>query len=116
MKDINNNKSMTFQEALQDPSLAHVHDAIRFLEKTDSRDIFPKKYEHSMIDLAVEDAIKLFETNPNMQLKTVISTILSAFDDDISADLILKMTKNIIKEWHSLSTSLKQKNQTAVAA
>jgi hypothetical protein len=116
MENIDKNKSMTFEEVLQDPSLAHLHEAIHFLEKTATKDIFPKKYELSMIDLSVENTIELLGKNPNMPLKTVISTIISSFNDDLSAELILKMTKSIIKEWQNLSTSFKQEKPKAIAA
>jgi hypothetical protein len=116
MKNIDKNKSMTFEEVLQDSSLAHLHEAIRFLEKTPNKDVFPKKYERSMIDLSVENTIELIGENPNMPLKTVISTVISSFDDDLSADLILKMTKNIIKEWQNLPPSFHQEKQKAIAA
>jgi hypothetical protein len=116
MENIDKNKSMTFEEALNDSSLAHVHEAIRFLEKTPNKDVFPKKYELSMIDLAIENAIELLMKKPDMPLKTLISTIISSFDDDLSADLILKMTKNIIKEWQKLSPSFLQEKPNAIAA
>lgn len=116
MENIDKNKSMTFEEALQDSSLAHIHEAIRFLEKTPNKDVFPKKHELSMIDLSVENAKEFFVKNPKMALKTVISTIISSFDDDLSANLILKMTKSIIKEWQNLSASFHLENPKAVAA
>jgi hypothetical protein len=116
MKNTEKNKSMTFEEALQDASLAHIHASIRFLQKTPSKDIFPQKYAASMVDLAVEEAIELFETHPSMPLKTVISTVIASFPNDLSADLILKMTENIIEEWHIQSASLQKENQTAIAA
>jgi hypothetical protein len=116
MKNIEKNESMTFEEALQDASLASIHETIRFLQKTPSKDIFPKKYELSMIDLAVEEAVELFDTRPSIPLKTVISTVIASFPDDLSADLIVKMTENIVKEWRTLSVSLQEKNQIAIAA
>lgn len=106
MENSKKNRTMTFEEALQDPSLVHIHDGLRFLQKTDSKDIFPKKYEKSMIGLAVTDAVNLFKKNPNMPLKKVISTIIASFDDDLTADLILKMTKQIIEKWGKLSSAL----------
>jgi hypothetical protein len=106
MENSKENKTMTFEEALQDPSLAHIHEGLRYLQTTPSKDVFPKKYEKSMIGLALTDVVKLFEKNPNMPLKKVIATIINSFDDDLSSDLILKMTPKIIDKWKTLSATL----------
>jgi hypothetical protein len=100
------NKTMTFEEMLADPEFAHVHEGLRYLQRTPPNEIFPKKYEKSMIGLALEDTVLLFNEKPNMPLKMVISTIIAGFDDDLSADLIIKMTPKIIDKWKTLSLAL----------
>lgn len=106
MENIKENRTMTIEEMLEDPSFSHAHEGLRYLQRTDPKDFFPKKYEKSMIGLALEDAVKLFQKNPNMPLKKVIATIIDSFDDDLRADLILKMTKQIIEKWEKLSAAL----------
>ena len=61
MENRTENKTMTFEEALQDPSLAHVHEGLRYLQKTPPEAHFPKKYEKSMINLAIEDTVNLLQ-------------------------------------------------------
>jgi hypothetical protein len=114
MENLKENRTLTFEEALQDPSLAHIHEGLRYLQKTPPKDIFPKKYEISMVGIALEDTITLFQKNPNMPLKMVVSTIIASFDDDLSADLIVKMTPKIIDKWKTLS--VKVAAQTEVLA
>ena len=103
MENKKENRTMTFEEALQDPSLAHIHEGLRYLQKTPPEAHFPKKYEKSIINLAIEDTVTLFNQKPNTPLKMVISTIMAGFDDDLSADLILKMTPKIIGKWEQLT-------------
>jgi hypothetical protein len=54
------NKTMTFEEMLADPEFAHVHEGLRYLQRTPPNEIFPKKYEKSMIGLALEDTLFFF--------------------------------------------------------
>ena len=112
MENSKDNKTMTIEEMLSDPSYAHIHEGLRYLQKTNPKDIFPKKYEKSMIGLALTDAVNLFKKNPNMPLKKVISTIIASFDDDLTADLILKMTKQIIEKWGKLSSTLSTQTES----
>lgn len=96
---------MTFEEMLADPEFAHAHEGLRYLQRTPPNELFPEKYEKSMIGIAQEDTVELFEKNPVIPLKMVVSTIIAGFDDDLSADLILKMTPKIIDKWHTLSVA-----------
>ena len=111
MENIKENRTMTFEEMLADPSFSHVHEGLRYLQRTDPKDIVPKKYEKSMIGLALTDTVELFQKNPNMPLKKVIATVINSFDDDLRADLILKMTKQIIEKWEKLSAALPAKTE-----
>ena len=58
-------KTKTFDEVLQDPEQPLLHEAIHVLRKTPFKDAFPKKYEMSVIDIAMETVTELFEENPN---------------------------------------------------
>jgi hypothetical protein len=100
MKD---NQELTFDDVLQTPELSHLHDLIHYLEKTPFQDIFPKKYEMSMEDATIREVRTLFQDNPYCSLKSVIAKALDKLPDDLSAILLLKMTKLIIQEWGTLS-------------
>jgi hypothetical protein len=97
------NKPMSFDEVLQTPELSELHEVIRYLQKTPNKDIFPKKYEMSMEDATIREVGRVFQDNPYCALKIVIMTVLEKLPDDLSAILILKMTKLIIQEWGTLS-------------
>ena len=111
MKEIKENKDLTYEEALNDPSLAHIHDLIRYVQKTPFSQMFPKKHELTLIGLAESKTRKLFIENPNMPLKTVLTTVFEPLTDDIPAPLVLKLTKKIIQKWESLSATLPQNNE-----
>jgi hypothetical protein len=115
MESLKGNRTMTFEEMLADPEFAHIHEGLRYLQKTPPNELFPKKYEKSMIGLALTDTVELFQKNPNMPLKMVISTIIASFDDDLSADLILKMTPKIIEKWKKMSLALSPRIEALAA-
>lgn len=116
MKKKEDNKSMTIEDLLQDPSFAHVHDALRYVMNTPASQLIPKKHELVLTDLVEQEIKELYNQTPNLPIKKVLSTIFEALTDDIPAPLMLKLTKKIINKWHKLSTALPQVNQTAVAA
>jgi hypothetical protein len=105
MENVKGSRTMTFEEMLADPEFAQAHEGLRYLQRTPPNELFPEKYEKSMIGLALTDTNDLFQENPDMPLKTVVSTVIASFDDDLSADLILKMTPEIIDKWHTLSAT-----------
>ena len=111
MKNMEKSKSMTYEEALQDPSIAEFHDFIRYVQKTPFSKMFPKKHQMSLLSIVGMDTRKLFIENPNLQIKTVVTTILQPLTEDIPAPLVLKLTKKIIQKWESLSATLPQNNE-----
>ena len=111
MKNNEKYTSTTFEAALQDASLGHLHEAIKSVKGKTGKEIFPQKYELSMISVALCDAEKLFEANPHLPLKTVVTTILASFADDLSADLIVKITQKIIAKWEHLAANRRVSNQ-----
>ena len=115
MKNLGQHKSISFEEALKDASLVHFHEAIRSVQNKSNKDISPKKYEKSMLNLAESDTVRFFKENPNMSIKTIVATIIQSFPDEVSPDIILKMTKKIVEKWQNLSASYRQENQTIVA-
>ena len=95
---------MTYEEVLQNPSLAHFHEAIQVLQNRSHTAIFPKQYESAMMSVAESHAVKLFEKNAQIPLKTAVSKVIARFPNDLSADLIAKMTNQVIEKWTELST------------
>lgn len=101
------NKQITMEEALEMPELAHLHEAIRYVQTTPFKKMFPNKYKALVEDSVLQKTYELFEKSPDMPLKNVVSTVLAhAYDDSISAELILQMTQLIIQKWVHLSTPI----------
>jgi hypothetical protein len=103
-----NADGITSEQILQMPELAHLYEAVRFLEGKDGRDLFPRKYQESMLSLAERDAYALFKKNPNLPIKEVLVRILDTYPSDIRGDILLKMTQRIIEEWTELLSKVHQ--------
>lgn len=90
---------------LASPELAQqFEDIINYVQVTPFKKMFPNKYKALVEQSILEKTYELFEKSPNMSLKNVVSTVLrDAYDDSISAELILQMTQRIIDEWGYLS-------------
>jgi hypothetical protein len=97
---------ITSEQILQIPELAHLHKAVLFLEQNKGKRLFPKKYEASMIDLGAEKTYKLLKEQPTMPLKEALVAILSSFKSDLSGELLLKITQEIIKTHEKLSKNV----------
>ena len=50
-----------------------------------------------------------------MPLKKVVSTIINYFDDDLTADLILKITQATLEKWQTLSADLPVQKEAMAA-
>ncbi len=103
-------KSIPFEEAMQMPEYAHLHDTLRHLNSAKPSVIFPKHHERSMEYIAENKVLALFEESPNLSLNNALSIVLKQLPEDISAPLLLKLTSFIIEKWAYLSTSHLQKN------
>lgn len=113
MKENKNNKTLTFDEALQNPALAHVKDALQHLQHAPASQLIPKKHA-LVLTLTVErKVLKLHKENPNMPIKKVITTVFEPLTDDIPAPLMLKLTQTIIDMWAKLSSTVYQDNAVA---
>ena len=106
MKNIVENKTITMEEALLDPSYAEVHEDLRYVLntvlKTPYKDRMPKHYEKSMTSLTLERAVELFEKQPNMPIKAVLNALWQYIPEDTSASLVLNITKKVIEKWEQL--------------
>ncbi len=106
---------MTFEEALQDPSLTHYHEVIHFLEENKDTILFPEKYMMSLkltVDLSLR---QLFEEAPNMPLLKVLINTFDGMNDKLPLEMILEITTHILKEWEKLSVSTQKTEQLQAA-
>jgi hypothetical protein len=101
----------TAEQIREIPELAHLYDAVLFLEQNKGKRLFPKKYEASMIDLGEERARKFFKLHPTMPLREAVAAILGSFTSDIPGDVLLKMTQKIIETWEKLSSTIHRKER-----
>ena len=105
MKNNKNNEGvirLTEDEILNDPSLAHFHEAVRFMQRTPSKDIFPKKYEAGVITAALDNLHELFEENPNKSLRKILKDVIGRLPNDITPLLLSKVIQNVLEEWENL--------------
>jgi hypothetical protein len=90
----------------ENPKFAQTcQDIYDYMEKTPFNKAFPNKYKALTKDDAKKKTYHLFLKEPNMPLKTVVSTVLNDLDDDLSADLVREMTHNIIEKWEQLTAA-----------
>jgi hypothetical protein len=106
----------SLSQALENPSHSKYHEAIRYVQNTPFSQMFPKKHEATLIDIAIKKTITLHEENPSTPLKKVVNTIFESLTDDIPAPLILKITKKIIEKWTILSKESQKENIGLIAA
>jgi hypothetical protein len=106
----------TAEQIREIPELAHLYKAVLFLEQNKGKRLFPKKYEASMISLGGQRAYKLFKEHPTMPLKEAVVAVLSSFTSDISGQLLLKMTEEIIVTWEKYAQTVhQQEHELAIA-
>ena len=107
-----NNQSdnyLTFEADLQDPTLAHLHEVIHFLEKNDGTILFPKKYKTGLKSLVSRDINRLFQEKSTMPIAKVVATILDTLNDKLPSDMVLEITQFIIEKWENLSVETRHK-------
>jgi hypothetical protein len=110
----NNNGMIELSEVMKDPEKAELIEAfIRYAEKTPFSKMFPKKHEFSVKRVVSERTLKLFQEQPDMPLKNVVSTVLNSLKDDLSADLVIKMTRLIIEKWENAQSVVYAENEVA---
>jgi hypothetical protein len=114
MKNIEENKVPTIEEALKDSTHARFHEVLRFVQNKPSSELMPKKHELILTDLVEMKAQKLHTETPNLPMKKVITTIFESLTDDIPTPLVLKLTQKIIDVWENCSLTIQ--NDEAVAA
>ena len=87
------NSRIELSEVMRDPEKAkQIAAFIHYAEKTPYSKMFPKKYEMGIERVVLQYTRQLFEEQPDLPLKNVVSTVLNSLKDDLSAELLLKMT------------------------
>ena len=114
MKNIEENKVPTIEEALNDPAHARFHEVLRHVQNKPLSELMPKKHELVLTDLVEVKTKKLYHETPNLPMKKVVTTIFESLTDDIPAPLMLKLTQKIIDVWGNCS--LTNQKEKAVAA
>ena len=102
---------MTFDEALQDPSLSHYHEIIHFLEENEDTILFPTKYMMGLKHCVEQSIRELYNKNPKMPILLVVIESLSGMYDKLPPEMILEITAHIMKEWESLTIVAKKENE-----
>ena len=101
----------TAEQIRQMPELAHLYKTVLFLEQNKGKNLFPKKHESSVLNLAKQDTRKFFKEQPTMPLKDVVAAIVPTFTGDLSGELIIKITQKIIETHEKLSKTVNQKQR-----
>jgi hypothetical protein len=102
------NDRIISEEILASPSLAPWHDALMLAKTKSFPELFPKKYQASMVDMAEEKTYKLLKEQPTLSLKETLTSVLNAFTTELSGELILKMTQVIIERWEKSAQTVHQ--------
>ena len=103
--------SMTYEEALNDPSLAHFHDAILFLKENKDTIFFPKKFMAGLKYIVAQDIRETLHDNPDMPPLKLLLTTLTGVNEKIPPEMVLEITAHIMKEWESLTAAAKKENE-----
>ncbi len=114
MKNIENKN--TIEDIIKDPALREeMKTFVQYVQNTPFSTMFPKKHELTMTHLVKQKTQKLYQSNPDMPIKQVITLVFEPLTDDIPAPLALKLTKTIIDTWVKLSGTLSTQSAVAVA-
>ncbi len=106
--------SYTYEEILAMPELSHFHEAVRFLQKTPEREVFPRKFELSMQDIATYNVNLLFKENPKISLNEVISVVINKLPKDLKPQMLLNLVQITIEKWEGLTNKVIDKEQSAL--
>ena len=115
-KDTGTSRTMTYDEALQDPSLADMHEAMRFVRGKPASVLYPRKHQMALTSVARMDTKELFKENPEMPIKEAVIAVFKPLTNDIPPPLMLILTQNIIEVWTELSLAWQQENAVVIAA
>ncbi len=103
---IEKEKQLTMEDILEIPEMSDWHADIRYIQTTPFSKLFPTKYRMMIEDSIKRQTFNAFKINAATPLKDVVSTVLSSLKDDISPELIVKMTQLIVDKWTQLSAEI----------
>lgn len=86
----------------QNPELERFREVVAFLENAPPGSLFPEKRAASAISWARQIAHKLLEANPSVSLKETLTTVLDGFKDDLSGEVLMKITQQVIAKWEKM--------------
>jgi hypothetical protein len=102
-----NSGRIELSEVMENPEMAkQVEDILSYVEKTPFSKMFPTKFKAITKDRVTQKTRLLFEENPKLPIKNVVAIVLTSLNDDLSADLIVDLTRVIVDKWTRLSTSV----------
>lgn len=64
-----------FEDALQMPEYAHLHDILRYVENVHDSELSPRKYQMNLEDNASKTLKSLFSKKPKMAIKDVVIAV-----------------------------------------
>ncbi|MFN0033440.1 MAG: hypothetical protein ACKVUS_00150, partial [Saprospiraceae bacterium] len=91
------NKSISFEEALQDPAYEHLWGTLRYLETAKFSNLFPKKHLLALQDLIARKLKALHGEIPSLPLKDAVTHALENLPDDTSAAVVMELTRFAIE-------------------
>lgn len=77
-------------------------EALEFLDESNRKIYFPKKYFAAQESFLRREAYTLFQTDPALPLMDVVRRIFVGLPDFLPADNIVEVTRIITSEWESL--------------
>lgn len=96
---------ISFEDVMQNSELSHLHEVVHFLENTENKPLFAKKYEASIKRSVSKKVKNLFIEHPTMPLKNVITMVVNSLPDTLNANFLLSITAFIIENWENLAQS-----------
>jgi hypothetical protein len=97
----------------EDPEYAQeLQNVYDYLKKTPFSKAFPNKYKATLKSKAAEKTYALFIQNPEMLLKTVVTTVLNDLNDDLSPELLVEITQFIVGKWKHFSATANLQKST----
>jgi hypothetical protein len=107
-----NNGRIELSEVMKDPEMAKQIEAIiSYVEKTPFSKMFPTKFKAITKDKVLKKTRLLFDENPTLPIKNVVGIVLTSLNDDLSASLVVDMTRVVIDKWTRLKSAVHAENE-----
>jgi hypothetical protein len=116
MKMEEKNEPIMFEDALSNPTYAHLHDVLRYVDAAHDSELSPKKYQMGLEHITIKHVQLTFNEQPNLGLKDVVISVLEKLPSDIPPSFMLKIMHFIIKKWENLSNHASEKGKMKMVA